>query len=57
MRSVICTDINQFHEIIWNTYFNIDISPVYTVRSVRKFSKLLCYKVNIKFDDIYDVFE
>ena len=29
----------------------------YTVRNVRKFTKLLCYKGNVKFDDINDVFE
>ena len=28
-----------------------------TVRNVRKFSKFLCYKGNVKFDDIYDFFE
>ena len=29
----------------------------YTVRNVRKFKKFLCYKGNVKFDDIYNVFE
>ena len=29
----------------------------YTVRNFRKFTKFKCYKGNIKFDDIYDVFE
>ena len=28
-----------------------------TVRNVRKFTKFVCYKDNVKFDDIYVVFE
>ena len=28
-----------------------------TVRNVRKFTKFVCYKRNVKFDDIYDIFE
>ena len=30
---------------------------MYAVENVRKFTKILCYKGNVKFDDIYDVFE
>ena len=29
----------------------------YTVGSVRKFKKIVCYRGNVKFDDIFDVFE
>ena len=29
---------------------------MYTVGDVWKFTKFLCYKGNVKFDDIYDVF-
>ena len=29
----------------------------YTVRNVQKFTKFLCYKGTVKFDDIYNVFE
>ena len=29
----------------------------FTVRNVRKFKKILCYIVNVKFNDIYDGFE
>ena len=29
----------------------------YTVRNVRKSTNFLAYKGNVKFDDIYDVFE
>ena len=28
-----------------------------TVRNVRKFTKFIFYKGNVKFDDIYDAFE
>ena len=34
-----------------------NIGKYYTVRNVWKFTKCLCYKGNIKFNDIYDVFE
>ena len=30
---------------------------IYTVRNVRKLKKLLSYKSNVKFNDIYDLFE
>ena len=29
----------------------------YTVGNVRKFTNFLCYKGNVKFDDIYNVFD
>ena len=28
-----------------------------TIRNIRKFTKFLCYKDNVKFDDIYDISE
>ena len=34
-----------------------NIKSVYTVRNVRKFTKFVCYKSNVKFDEMYDVFE
>ena len=37
--------------------FDHDTYNVYTVRNVRKFTKFLCYKGNVKFKDIYDVVE
>ena len=30
---------------------------LYTIRNVKKFTKFLYYKGNVKFDDIYDVSE
>ena len=30
---------------------------MYVVRNVRKFTKFSCYKGNVKFDDIYNLFE
>ena len=32
-------------------------NEIHRTVNVRKFTKLLCYKGNVKFDDIYDVFE
>ena len=37
---------------------NFTILPEnHIVRNVRKFTKILCYRGNVKFDVIYDVFE
>ena len=30
---------------------------MYTLKNVRKFKKFSCYKGNVKFDDIYDIFK
>ena len=35
---------------------NLIINITYTVRNIRKFTKFVCYKGIVKFDDIYDVF-
>ena len=31
------------------------LSKIHTIRNVQEFTKFLCYKSNVKFDDIYDV--
>ena len=38
-------------------HFHSNIKIKYTVRNARKFTKFLCYKGNVKFDDVDDVFE
>ena len=36
---------------------NLSYYLVHTARNVLEFTKFLCHKDNVKFDDIYDVFE
>ena len=49
---------DTFFPKLKNTIVKIDIKSfcVYTVRNVCEFTKIVCYKGNVKFDDIY-VFE
>ena len=47
-----CGHTNRFVECNW---FFLEYYS-YTVRNVRIFTKFLCYKGNVKFDDIYNVF-
>ena len=50
----------NFHEMYPQIFRDIgpslDSECCYTVRNFRKFTKFLCYEINVKFDDFYDVF-
>ena len=68
MVEKIKTDVNRLHllsklkrssilaKYIENFVLITKQKVVYTVRNVQKLTKFLCFKGNIKFDDIYDVF-
>ena len=43
------------HAVCTMHYYVLVILNTYTVRNVQKFTKFLCYRGNVKFDDIYVV--